>query len=120
MVIKEPHGSRGASFLSEALPESSMILLVRDPRDVAISTLHATWAARQGTVHPRESRQKTVLEFPDEFLGDRARRYAADIGHAGRAYEAHGGPKSLVRYEDLRADALGTMKRIYSEIGIPG
>ena len=24
-----------------------------------------------------------------------------------------------MRYEDLRADALGTMKRIYSEIGIP-
>ena len=69
VVIKEPHGSRGASFLSEALPESRMILLVRDPRDVAISALHATWAARQGTVHPRESRQKTVLEFRTSFSG---------------------------------------------------
>ena len=118
VVIKEPHGSRGASFLSEALPESRMILLVRDPRDVVASTLHATWTARQGQTRPRRRRREQAIARPDEFFMTRARTYAADIGHAGRAYESHGGPKSLVRYEDLRADTLGTMKRIYSEIEI--
>jgi hypothetical protein len=36
-----------------------------------------------------------------------------------QAYRAHGGRKVLVRYEDLRADTLETMKRIYSALEIP-
>ncbi|HEX2098349.1 MAG TPA: sulfotransferase domain-containing protein, partial [Rubrobacteraceae bacterium] len=34
------------------------------------------------------------------------------------AYEAHKGPKVLVRYEDLRANTLDEIKRIYSGLGI--
>jgi hypothetical protein len=41
LVIKEPNGSVGAPLLMEALPESRMILLIRDPRDVAASTMDA-------------------------------------------------------------------------------
>ncbi len=33
LTIKEPGGSTGAPFLMEVVPESRMILLVRDPRD---------------------------------------------------------------------------------------
>ena len=40
------------------------------------------------------------------------------IGRSKVAYEAHKGPKVLVRYEDLRSSPLETMKRIYSELGI--
>ncbi|HET7480362.1 MAG TPA: sulfotransferase domain-containing protein, partial [Rubrobacteraceae bacterium] len=36
-----------------------------------------------------------------------------------RAYDAHRGYKTVVRYEDLRADTLATMKRLYAELGIP-
>ena len=39
----------GAPLLMEALPESRMILLVRDPRDVAASTLDA--AKEGGWLH---------------------------------------------------------------------
>jgi hypothetical protein len=42
-----------------------------------------------------------------------------DVGNAKKAYDAHGGRKVLVRYEDLRADTLATMKRIYSELEMP-
>ena len=45
LVVKEPNGSVGAPLLMEALPESRMILLVRDPRDVVASVLDA---AREG------------------------------------------------------------------------
>jgi hypothetical protein len=40
-------------------------------------------------------------------------------GNAKMAYDAHRGPKVMVRYEDLRADTLGTMRRIYSTLGVP-
>lgn len=39
-------------------------------------------------------------------------------GNAKKAYENHKSRKVLVRYEELRSDALGTMKRLYSELGI--
>lgn len=42
IVVKEPNGSIGAPLIMEALPESRMVLLVRDPRDVAASALDAT------------------------------------------------------------------------------
>ena len=34
LIIKEPNGSVGAPLLMEALPESRMVLLVRDRRDI--------------------------------------------------------------------------------------
>jgi len=55
---------------------------------------------------------------PDGFVKRRARTYLHHAGAAKRAYDAHSGPKTLVRYEDLRADTLVTMKRVYSELGI--
>ena len=41
LVVKEPNGSFGAPLLMEALPQSRMILLVRDPRDVVASAKDA-------------------------------------------------------------------------------
>jgi len=113
VVIKEPHGSLGAPLIVEAIPESRMIFLVRDPRDVAASTMH-TMVARN-----TPERLRKAEERPDEFVRRRATSYLRDIERTKQAYEAHKGRKALVRYEDLRADALGTMGRIYSELEIP-
>ena len=49
----------------------------------------------------------------------RANSYVQQIEKTRQAYRAHGGRKVLVRYEDLRADTLQTMKRIYSELEMP-
>jgi hypothetical protein len=49
----------------------------------------------------------------------RAKLYLRDVGSAREAYEAHQGPKALIKYEDLRADALATLKLLYSALGIP-
>ena len=42
LIVKEPGGAVGAPLLMAALPESRMVLLVRDPRDFAASVLDAT------------------------------------------------------------------------------
>jgi hypothetical protein len=47
-----------------------------------------------------------------------AEAYRRNMEGARAAYEAHEGPKSLVRYEDLRADAPGNVRRICSELGL--
>jgi Sulfotransferase domain len=60
-----------------------------------------------------------VGKDPDAFVEQAARSYLRHVGGAKKAYDAHEGRKVLVRYEELRADALGTVKRIYSALEIP-
>ena len=119
LVIKEPHGSAGAPLLVEALPESRVVLLVRDPRDAVASALDAVergiwrgdaWRGMYGG--------DGLNERPDAFVEQAAHSYVRHLGNARQAYEAHRGHKVLVRYEDLRTDTLGTMKRLYSELEI--
>jgi hypothetical protein len=113
LVIKEPGGSVGASLLMEALPESRMVLLVRDPRDVV-----ASWndAHREGGWQDgrREERNRPLVP-----VDVRAQKYLENVGEAKKAYDSHEGRKALVRYEELRADTLGTMRRVYSGLEIP-
>jgi hypothetical protein len=122
LVIKEPNGSVGAQLLMEALPESRMILLVRDPRDVVASVLDAAreggwlYESREGRTGARRSR---LDRRPNSYVRERARVYRRGVESARRAYDNHKGPKVLVRYEDLRADTLGEMGRLYSVLGIP-
>lgn len=120
LIIKEPHGSAGAPLLVEALPESRVILLVRDPRDAVASALDAAergmwrgdvWRGMYGGGRPEEQ--------PGDFVERAAHSYLRHVSAAKRAYEAHVGRKSLVRYEELVADALGTMRRVYSELEVP-
>jgi len=121
LVVKEPNGSMGAPLLMEALPESRMVLLIRDPRDVVSSVLdgarRGSWLYEWGE---KGGWKENALadEDPDGFVKRRARTYLHHAGAAKRAFDAHRGPKTLVRYEDLRADTPGTMKRAYSELGI--
>jgi hypothetical protein len=121
LIVKEQPGSIGAPLLMEALPESRMIFLVRDPRDVVSSWLDGS---RSGGWHQANMAKKNpkrtsrTREDPDRFVKGLATHYAKNVGRAAEAYQAHEGPKVLVRYEELRADTLTEMKRIHSTLGM--
>jgi len=113
LIVKDPHGSVGAPIVMKAIPESRMIVLVRDPRDVAASILDGS---REGGWRERDW-ERTDGD-PDSLVRVRAELYLKSVGNAWQAYKAHTGRKVLVRYEDLRADAQGEMKRLCSALGM--
>ena len=132
LIIKEAGGGVGAPLLMEALPESRMILLVRDPRDVVASWLDAKgeggWKKRhnrrQKKGNRRDSAQRdakrkaSAANRQGATVRKLAKRYLNNLELAKRAYDDHRGPKTLVLYEDLRVDTLGVMKHLYSDLGI--
>lgn len=116
MVVKEPNGSIGAPLIMEAIPESCMIFLVRDPRDAVASKLDGR---RPGGWNRRKDEERVAGVDEDTLAQNLARGYLRDISRTEEAYEAHGGYKVTVRYEDLRDDTLATMRGIYSALNIP-
>ena len=122
LVVKEPHGTLGAPLLMEALPESRMILLVRDPRDVISSKMDAaregSWATEAQKRRGQRKKNTSSGKNPSAFVKSQAKRYVQLLELAQRAYDAHEGRKVLIRYEDLRADPLATMRRIYGALEI--
>jgi Sulfotransferase domain len=123
LIIKEPNGSIGAPLMMEALPESRMVLLIRDPRDIVASYVDARreggWNYERNKRLFLEGQRLSSSKDPLAFAEERATRYLEVMGRAKEAYDAHRGYKALVRYEELRVDTLGTMKRMYSELGVP-
>ncbi len=114
LVIKEPNGSLGAPLLLEATPDSRMIFLIRDPRDVVASRLDAFgtggWA--------RHNRDYSTAEKLNEQTERLAKDYLKVVSKVQEAYEAHPGKKALVRYEDLRYDTVNVLKAMYDSLEI--
>ena len=121
LIVKEPGGAVGAPLLMDALPESRMVLLVRDPRDFAASVLDATrkdgwiqegmdeWAKRD------LASERAVLRY----LKALSRQYVRQMDNGKKAFDAHEGRKVLLEYDDLRTDTLGAMQRLCAELEIP-
>ncbi len=122
LFVKEPFGSVGAPLLMQAFPESRMIFLVRDPRDVVASALDAHkeggWSHWRTKAAAHEAKSLADAR-PDAFIAERAQRYLRHVGNSKEAFDAHEGRKVMIRYEELREDALRTMRRVYRELDIP-
>jgi hypothetical protein len=114
LVIKEPNGSVGAPLMMEALPESRMIFLIRDPRDVIASRMDGTRKGGWG----RLKRDYSTAEKINEHTNRLARNYLNVVSNVQKAYEAHPGKKALVRYEELRYDTLDILKTMYDALEV--
>jgi GT2 family glycosyltransferase len=114
LIVKEPNGSIGAPLLLEAIPESRMIFLIRDSRDVVASRLDAfgesSWARKSWNYNTAEELNTATKHLAEDYL--------SVISKVQEAYEAHPGKKAFVRYEDLRHDTINVLKAMYDALEI--
>ena len=100
-VIKEPHGSQSAELLMSLFPESRLIFLLRDGRDVVDSMLDAVrpdgWLV--GSVRGFRAMERARALRAQAYLW----RWRTEAVKS--AFDSHPADlRRLVRYEDLRRD----------------
>jgi Sulfotransferase family len=117
VVIKEPNGSHGAEFMMSLLPESRLVFLIRDGRDVIDSLLDGMSGG--GWLDQPHMRRVDSPEKRLAFARTAARGWLERTKTVERAFEAH--PPELrwkLRYEDLRAETLGTLRPLVDWLGM--
>ncbi len=109
VVVKEP-GSQAADLLVRLFPESRVVFLLRDGRDVVDSWLAAyragSWALDEGAYPVADRGRAAMVRWQSEVWAYRTRMVRA-------VYAAHPPDRRvLVRYEDLVADPAGELARV--------
>jgi hypothetical protein len=121
LIVKEPGGAVGAPLLMAALPESRLVLLVRDPRDFAASVLDATrkggWL--QEGMDEWARRDLDSEKDVERYLRALSRQYVRQMGNGKKAFDEHEGRKIMVRYDDLRTRTLDTMRDLCAALELP-
>ncbi len=115
IIIKEPNGSGAADIIMECFPNSKIIFLVRDGRDVVDSLFDAhnknSW---NPILEPlaTEKQRKERLELYSH-------RWKRTIGIVGDAFKNHNpNLRYRIRYEDLLKNTLEELKKVYNFLNI--
>lgn len=112
LVLKSPPHTGRVRLLLEVFPDARFVHVRRDPYAVFQSTRHF-----ERTAAPALALQRTPPGDPDaRVLARYAELYDAFLDDErlippGRLHE--------VRYEDLRADPVGELRRLYAALGLP-
>ena len=116
VVIKEPHGVQGSPIISESLPNSKIIILIRDGRDIVDSYLagfsEGGWLAKRigKPISPKE-------RIP--FIKRQSMIWVDVVKILVQVYNSH--PKDsilLVKYENLKENTLEVLESIYTFLNI--
>lgn len=114
-VVKEP-GSHAAPLLAELFPESKLIFLLRDGRDVVDSWLAAyqdeTWAMQKGAFPVAPEGRVPLIRWLSDVWAFRCRAVQ-------RAFETRPPEgRVLIRYEQLLEQPLEGMEAICEVLGL--
>jgi hypothetical protein len=110
VIVKEPHGSEAADLLIGVLPQSRLLIVTRDGRDVVDSILDAispgAWASTVATLDD-------AGDVRQRFVEECARLWVERMRVVLQARESvAAGQWLLTRYEDLLAEPTSGVRRI--------
>jgi LPS sulfotransferase NodH len=119
VIVKEPNGSHAADSLMSLLPDSRMIFLLRDGRDVIDSLVDAMmskdswWNATQTSATARVPAERRG------FIRHNAQLWLGRTEATQRAYASTpASQRMLVRYEELLADTEEVLGSLLSWLGL--
>jgi len=119
IIIKEPTGSIAADIIAKCLPNSKIIIMLRDGRDVIDSKIDAVssggWEIVKNKGLLKPITEKTRLRY----IRRHAKFWTALMKILMKTYNEH--PKELrykLHYEDIRQNTLEELKKLYKFLEI--
>jgi hypothetical protein len=119
IVIKEPNGSHASDSVMSLFPESRLLFLVRDGRDVIDSLIDAMLARDSWWQRSQVSDEPRIISERLAFIRHHAHLWSQRTTATQRAYAAT--PERLrmrVSYEALLADTAGGFTRMLEWLGM--
>ena len=118
IIVKEPNGSLGADIISKCLPNSKIIFMFRDGRDVLLSQLTALskggYAAEMDKHFEPLSGKRRV-----SFIKDQSLRWNELVEILLRTQKQHSkNLQLLLHYEDIIKNTFEELKKIYEFIEV--
>jgi hypothetical protein len=115
VVVKEP-GSHAADTIMDLFPDSGLIFLLRDGRDVVDSWLDAyregSWATEEGAYGLDDAGRPALIRWQSSVWLHRTQVVQETYARTAP------GRRVLIRYEQMRADPVGALARICDLLGI--
>ena len=110
VIIKEPNGSQGADIICECLPNSKVIFLLRDGRDIVDSLIDThkenSWNENKKPIKSNEERKELIKKYSQDWKATTEIVLNAFNNHDDNL-------KILVKYENLIKDTLEELKKVY-------
>jgi hypothetical protein len=114
VVVKEP-GSHAADTIMEVFPESCLIFLLRDGRDVVDSWLDAyqdgSWATEEGAYSLDDAGRPALIRWQSSVWLHRTEVVQETYARTDP------GRRVLIRYEEMRDDPVSALRRIAGLLG---
>jgi len=117
IILKEPSVASGADLISECLPNSKFIILLRDSRDIIDSIIDAKKPS--GFMTKMRDDPPISKDYRMKFIETRSKLWLKLIENLMNVYEKHSKNfRIIVKYEDLLKDTFGELKKIYKFLEI--
>ena len=117
IIIKEPNASLASPKISESLPNSKFLIILRDGRDVIDSLVSAR--TENGWVTKYDDHPPLSDESRLNFIQLQCKTWVKTMEIIMKAYNSHPkGLRHLVKYEDLRNNTPKEFEKILRFLGI--
>jgi hypothetical protein len=115
VVVKEP-GSHAADTIMDLFPDSALIFLLRDGRDVVDSWLDAyrdgSWATEEGAYPLDDTGRPALIRWQSSVWLHRTEVVQETYARTDP------GRRVLIRYEEMRDEPVAALQRICAMLGI--
>lgn len=107
---KDPEHGMVLSDLAQHFPDAAFIHVIRDPRDIAVSTWHHMRRTEPGFV-------ETIGDFP-AFAEQNVKEWRVYVSSVRKVSAEKGLDYLEVRYEDLHADGPRRLGGVFERLGV--